>query len=181
MPPCCIDRKLPPLLNAGGAFSIFYSQGDWGLSSLCHAAMSLVQGNAMSVLVLADVDVFTLRQLANWMRHEWAGGIALVTAENRTELVRQELSDYLNRIWYAGGCKDARENNLWIRSSALLNLVVVGPLAIGEKDLPHRCCTYTASLQQSRFVAEKTFLPWRSILHLHAKIKGSAEIFKDWL
>lgn len=181
IPPCCIDRKLPPLLKSGGPCSVFYSQGDWGLHKLWHAASSLVNGIALTVLVVNTLDVYTLRSIEHHLRMEWSGGFILITKEDCTELVKSELNKYLNQIWYCPKVEAAAENNLWIRSTPLMSLYVSGPMAISDATLPKRVCTYNASFDRTDVIAKQAFRPWRSMARLHATIKGNNDIFVDWV
>ena len=181
IPPCCIDKLLPHVISSGGSCSIFYSQGDWGLPKLLHAVTCMVKGNALTILVVRDLNVFMLRRLSTELAREWSGGLAIVTQTEVTDMIKSELQEHLSRVWYAGGIDEAAQSNMWIRSTDLLNLVVSGPLATTEEELPHRLCTYTASLQRNPNVAKMAFKPWRSILRLHATIQGDNDIFKDWL
>lgn len=178
IPPCCIDRKLPPIVRAGGPCSFFYSQGDWGVAKLWGALASLVSGtdgNTLCVLVIDDVDEFLLRIIANYMDRRWIRAMVLITSTDRTSMVKAGLSGCLDSICYCGNRDEAKHSNLWIRSNGKLSLAVVGPLDKGSGN--KHFCSYTASLSQNfdRMVA--LFRPWRSIVRLHASIKGKDPLF----
>ena len=135
IPPCCIDRKLPPIVRAGGPCSFFYSQGDWGVAKLWGALASLVSGtdgNTLCVLVIDDVDEFLLRIIANYMDRRWIRAMVLITSTDRTSMVKDGLSGCLDSIFYCGNRDEAKHSNLWIRSNGKLSLAVVGPLDKGS-------------------------------------------------
>lgn len=182
IPPCCIDRKLPPVVRAGGPCSFFYSQGDWGVAKLWGALASLVsgaEGNALCVLVIDDVDEFLLRIMANYMDRRWIRALILVTSTDRLQMVRDVLPGYLDSICYCGNRTEAMHSNLWIRTNGKLSLAVVGPLDKGGGS--KHFCSYTASLSPNfdRMVA--LFRPWRSMVRLHASIRGRDPLFDLFL
>ena len=185
MPPCCIDRKLPPLIKSGGACSFFYSQGDWGLQKLWNAASSLVPNTSFSFLAVETLDVYALRFIRTYFERGWIRAIAIVTADQCHDIIKTELSKYLDRVWYCGRQKMAAYSNLWIRTSHTEALVISGPLSHTE-GMKHPCA-YTASLTSvnmghlTEHRSYQAFLPWRSMLRLHANIKGTDKAFQGWL
>ena len=178
IPPCCIDRKLPPIVRAGGPCSFFYSQGDWGVAKLWGALASLVSGtdgNTLCVLVIDDVDEFLLRLIAKYIDRQWLRALILITSTDRLQMVKDGLQGRIDNICYCGNRTEAKHSNLWIRTDGKLSLAVVGPLDKGNGN--NHFCSYTASLSQNfdRMVA--LFRPWRSIVRLHASIKGKDPLF----
>lgn len=181
IPPCCIDRKLPPVIQSG-ACAYFYSMGDWGLQKLWNAVSHLVPGQPFTLLAIPALDVYTLRFIKEYFDHGWLGGIALITASDNTDIVKGELSHYIDKVWYAPSLESAQEAQLWIRSSNLTTMVVSGPITHHDKhEGGHKFCSYTSSLTNNTNIAQRAFQPWRSMLRLHATIKGNNEIFDGWL
>lgn len=191
MPPCCIDLKLPPLIKSGGDCTFFYSQGDWGLQKLWTAASLLVGGAAFTFLAVETLDVYAVRFIRTYLERGWIRAIAIVTADQCHDIVKAELGMYLDRVWYCGKQPMSAYSNLWIRASDTESLVISGPISHSE-GVGHPCA-YTASYlcvnpkkkkQSSVNVnarASQAFLPWRSILRIHASIKGKDAAFSGWL
>ena len=180
IPPCCIDQKLPHVIQSGSCV-YFYSRGDWGLQQLWAAVSQLVSGSALCVLVVHTVDVHTLRFLKTYFDRGWMGALVLITSTDDTAIVKSELSAYLGNLWYCPNAEDASRNQLWIRSSNLTTMVISGPITIAERFAETAMCSYTSSLSTSDITAKRAFLPWKSICHIHAKIKGKSSLFEGWV
>lgn len=187
IPPCCIDKKLPPLIKNGGSCTFFYSQGDWGLAKLWNAVSCLVESSQFTFLSVEMLDVEILRFIRNYLDKGWIRGIAIVTSKDCTDIVKDELSGLLDRVWYAPNVSAATHSNVWIRTSGTRSLVVSGPLSIKELGSGH-FSAYSAHyhlVQQPEELYDNTtmqsFRPWRSMLRLHATIKGKDYAFEGWL
>ena len=78
----------------------FYSNGDWNAEKLMWATAWLVEGPAMTVLLMRSVDVYFCRYLRQCLQRDWTVAIALVTADDCSELVYRELDGYADRVIY---------------------------------------------------------------------------------
>lgn len=193
IPPCCIHKQLPDLIRQGGAYSVFYSQGDWGLPKLTYAVESMVSSQGQSVttiLVMPDATLTTARYIEKELNMGWSSAIILVTATDQTELLRKNISaEHLPHITYCPGRKEAESNNLWIRMSDESHLMIIGPIQ-PEDSGPRRVCTYTSNYAQSYSPAKanaafasmkQAFAPWRSMIRLHATLRGTDPLLDLWL
>ena len=197
IPPCCIHRQLPDLIRQGGAFSVFYSQGDWGLPKLTFAVERLVSSQdeqVVTILVLPDVTLDTVRYLERELRMHWSSAIILITATDQTELIRSNLQpDHLSHLTYCPGRPEAEHSNLWLRQSSRQHMLILGPLTPDDAG-PRRVSAYTASYGDSEPGAtsnsslliphsslKSAFLPWRSMVRLHATIRSSDPLLDAWL
>lgn len=193
IPPCCIHKQLPALIRQGGAFSVFYSQGDWGLPKLNFAVENMVSScgvHVSTILVMPDATLETARFIEQDLRMRWSEVIILVTASDQTELLRKNISpEYLTRFTYCPSRPAAETSNLWIRRSDESHLMIIGP--IFPTDGGHtRVCSYTANYSEQSSPARSTFAlqqmkaafaPWRSMIRLHATMRGTHPLFDLWL
>ena len=195
--PCCIQNQLPGVIRESGSFGMFYSQGDWGVPKLWNAVESLVpsqEADVVTVLVLPDLNLPFVRLIERELRMGWSKAFMLVTATDCTALLEANLSaEYLNRITYAPRQYAANKCNLWIRWSNRAALMVSGPLTADDAG-PKCYCQYTShfealdpdelpsrlSVVPSRSVMQ-AFAPWRSMLRLHASLRGNSPFFAPWL
>lgn len=191
--PCCIDKKLPPLITEGKDCSFFTSQGDWGLEKLWHAVSLLVPSQSIydennrivrcevfSLLTLPDVNEYTLRFIRNYLDKHWIQALALVVGEEgRYEMVCKELEGLLDRVWFADGRREAVDSNAWIRSTVSQSLVITGPIHHGEGN--GRFCQYTSSYSHDPSRAHQAFEPYRRVLRLKASVKGTDPLFDFWV
>lgn len=194
--PCCIQKQLPILIRDMGEYGMFYSQGDWGVPKLLEAVESLVpsQGTeVMSVFVLETLSQSFVRRIERDLRMGWSQAFIIVTNSNNTQMLQDLLSpDDLDRICYCPSQPAAVHCNLWIRWSPQSSLVVSGPLTPTDVG-PKRYCQYSThyvvqnesddaapSIVPSRRVAQ-AFAPWRSMIRLHASIRGNSKYFASWL
>ena len=205
IPPCCIHKQLPDLIRQGGAFSVFYSQGDWGLPKLTYAVESMVPSQWQSVttiLVMPDATLTTARYIERELNMGWSRAIILVTATDQTELLRQNISaEHLPHLTYCPGRKEAETCNLWLRHTPTAHLLITGPIT-PEDSGPRHVCAYTAHYAEPRahsaspsrseaFDAEapvpipqhlkQAFAPWRSMIRLHATLRGTDPLLDLWL
>lgn len=192
--PCCIDKKLPPLIYDGGECSFFFSYGDWGLEKLWTAVSHLVPSdydldpeskavtgcNVFTLITLPTVDVYTLRFIRNHLSHHWIHALALIISDTgKEEIVRSELKGFEDRLWYCEGRREAADSNLWIRSTVQQTLVVAGPIHHGNGD--GRFCQYTASYSTSSAGAMQAMIPYSRVLRMRALIKGRDPLFDMWI
>lgn len=190
---CCIDKKLPPLLERGRELTFFHSQGDWGLEKLWHAVTSMVPSQPVfdennhivkcevfTLLSLPTVNEYTLRFIRKYLEKHWIQALCLVIADkDKDEMVKTELKGFEDRIWFVGGRREAEDSNLWIRSTVTDTLVISGPIHHGEGS--KRFCQYTGSYTHHAQYAHQIFEPYRRILRLKAVIRGSDPLFDFWL
>lgn len=123
--PCCIQNQLPQLMQAKKC-GCFYSNGDWGAEKLMWATAWLVDGPAMTVLLMRSVDVYFLRYLRQCLQREWTAAIALATKENCEELVNGELKGYADKVIYT--CRPNLQAQGYYRYSSDGCMAVCGPL-----------------------------------------------------
>lgn len=95
--PCCINNELPPI--ARQPFAYFQSNGDWLLKDLMAAVGQLVP-DAVCLITIPEVDVFTLRTLNTYLVKGWFKALLLVTNKPQTELVKNELAGNLDKVCY---------------------------------------------------------------------------------
>lgn len=199
IPPCCIDKQLPSLVRTGADFCCFYSQGDWGLSKLVHALSSMVssrQAEVATILVLQDINRNVIKHIEKDLKMNWSSVFIIVTSTDRTVVINDVLSDdLLDRVYYCPSRPEAGYCNMWIRSSSCEHLIITGPIGIGDENIG-RVCSYTSSYyqrdkkasqsEQDRLDAiwkarlSQAFAPWRSLCRIHASIRGTHHLFKDW-
>ena len=191
--PCCIDKKLPPLLERGRELTFFHSQGDWGLEKLWHALTAMVasqpvfdennkivKSETFTLLTLRTANEYTLRFIRKYMEKHWIQALCLVLADkDKDEMVKAELQGFEDRICYVGGRREAEDCNVWIRSTDEQTLVITGPVDIGEGN--GRFCQYTGSYTHNQQYARQAFEPFRRILRLKAVMKGSDPLLDKWL
>ena len=216
IPPCCIHKQLPDLIRQGGAYSVFYSQGDWGLPKLTYAVESMVSSQGQSVttiLVIPDATLTTARYIEKELNMGWSRAIILVTATDQTELLRQNISaEHLPHLTYCPGRKEAETSNLWIRHTATSHLLITGSIH-PEDTAPRHVCAYTAHFVESKAKRaqsnaatvvpvghaqsepegfpegqttlpqrlKQAFAPWRSMIRLHATLRGTDPLLDLWL
>lgn len=193
IPPCCIHKQLPDLIRQGGAYSVFYSQGDWGLPKLTYAVESMVSSQGTSVttiLVMPDATLTTARYIEKELNMGWSSAIILVTATDQTEFLQKNVSaDLLPHLVYCPKRKEAESSNLWIRRSDESHLMITGPI-MPEDSGPRRVCCYTSNYvccysQAKANIALSTmkqaFAPWRSMIRLHATLRGTDPLLDLWL
>lgn len=195
--PCCIQNQLPAILRESGSYGMFYSQGDWGVPKLWNAVSSLVSSqdaDVVTVIVMPDINLNFVRIIEREFRMGWSKAVMLVTASDCTSLLEANLSpEHLDCITYAPRQYAANKCNLWIRWSQRAALTICGPLTHTD-DGPKCYCQYTShyedpandelpssiSATPSRAVMQ-AFAPWRSMLRLHATIRGKSHYFAPWL
>lgn len=132
--PCCIDNQLPKLMQSKSS-GCFYSNGDWGAEKLIWATAWMVEGSAMTVLLMQSVDVYFLRYLRQCLQRGWTSAIALATKDDCTELVEKELKGYQDCVLYAH-----REN---ICTQGYYRHGIGGCMAVcGRLDEPRLFCQY---------------------------------------
>lgn len=217
IPPCCIHKQLPGLIRQGGAFSVFYSHGDWGLPKLTYAVESLVPSQGQSVttiLVMPDATLATVRYIARELNMGWSCAIILVTASDQTAFLRKNISPgHLPHLTYCPKRPAANSSNLWIRRSDESHLLITGPIR-PEDNNPAHASQYTASYaaeyapdkavlmaeyesdeaRQAAIDADiarqkaaafatlrQAFAPWRSMIRLHATLRGTDPLLDLWL
>lgn len=205
IPPCCIDKQLPGLIREAGPNAVWYSQGDWGLSRLTHSVETLVPSYdqkldtrhpVVTALVMTDASLPTLRYIQKELRMRWSSVVILVTGTDRTKMLQDNLSEAeLQRIWYCPNRIEAHHDycNLWLRWSPAASLLITGPMSDSEKGVGRFCC-YTSSFFENidppsspdEKIIPGSFLrralaPWRSMLRLHATIRGGDPQFQDWI
>jgi len=124
--PCCIDSQLPKLLREH-PMVFFQSNGDWNVSKLMKAVACMVDGHDI-LLALPEVDIDLLRFLYYWFGRGWINHLSLITTNDQSDLIRQELPDRLKNISY---CYD------WLIIDSLIclygeknSLVIQGPMLL---------------------------------------------------
>ena len=195
--PCCIQNQLPEIIRESGRFGMFYSQGDWGVPKLWNAVESLVpsqDADVITLLVLPDINLQFVRLIERELRMGWSRAFMLVTATDCTALLEANLSpEHLACVTYAPRQFAANKCNLWIRWSQRAALMVSGPLTHHDEG-PKCYCQYTShyeapstdelpsrlSVVPSRPLMQ-AFAPWRSMLRLHATLRGTSPYFASWL
>lgn len=195
--PCCIQNQLPSLIRAAGSYGMFYSQGDWGVPKLWNAVESLVpsqEADVVTVLVLPDINLPLVRLIERELRMGWSKAFMLVTASDCTALLEANLSpEHLDSITYAPRQYAANKCNLWIRWSSWATLMVSGPLTPSD-DGPKCYCQYTSHYQTivpddtsrpdtviPNSTVMQAFAPWRSMLRLHATLRGKSQHLNPWI
>ena len=184
IPPCCISIHLPPLIRDGGLHATFYSQGDWGLQKLWDSVSMLVDGGRDTIfnaLIVDDVDVFTLRYIRTYFERGWMTAMLLITSTDRTDIVRTELSDYLDQVQYVPSRTEALHGNLWVRSNGRHTLTILGPIPTSDEGNGHFCAYSSCYEFPSVDHAKQSLTPWRSISHLHSSIRGNHPLLKQWV
>lgn len=187
MPPCCMHWRLPKLLRLN-KHPYFLSEGDWGLAKLWHAASLLVPSRepVFTLLVMEQVDEFSLNLIKENLAHKWIQAIALVTEQDCLPLVQKHLAGFLDRVWYVGNRPEAGgERGFWLRTNGTLALTIMGPIHHGE-GFGH-ICQYSGQYEEkepSAFFGDNVVHPlmvYRSILRVHSKLKGNDPLFKTYL
>lgn len=91
MEPCCIENALPRLLKRH-PLATWQSNGDILFSHIIKAVSWLAGNRLIVFLVMPVVNIEVLRVLAWYWRRGWlGGGVAILTASDQTELIKNEL------------------------------------------------------------------------------------------
>ena len=163
--PCCISRKLPPLLKKQ-PFTFFQTNGDVTVSKLLEAVSYLAGINQLVfVLVVPQVDVFLLRELYFYFARGWYGGLLLLTAEDQAKLVRNELAGVLDKVAY--GCHPQVKEGAMAVVGEKMSVYLQGRMPLTIDD--HSLCTYTAYLGNDGQVlrsAMEAYFPKIRLSHL---------------
>ena len=103
--PCCCERQLPQLIKSrmkdGEAFAFFATNGDVLLSHLLKSVSYLAGNQHRLLIALPEIDIEGLRVLAHFLGRGWTQELQIVTREVQDELIRAELSEYIEKIQYA--------------------------------------------------------------------------------
>lgn len=94
----CIANKLPEALRKGDRY--FSTNGDVLIPKFMDAVASMCDGKLAVILVCEKVDIPLLRHLAMYFWRNWCHTLFLLTKDNQTMLVQNELGGWLDRTQY---------------------------------------------------------------------------------
>lgn len=172
--PCCIDRHLPELLRKE-PFCFFQSNGDWTVRDLMKA-VSFLAAEGVALLAIPDVNVFLLRTLRTYLVKNWYHSLVLVTREDRTDLVTNEMGSSLSKIRYAF---DRRLNGeIFALAGSERFLAIQGPMPL-DKDfkLCHYAAYYGVSAEHFLSCTEAVV----SIARVSPSITGEDKLIEQFL
>ena len=134
--PCCIHRELPMLMR-GQHYSYFQSNGDWTLQDLMKAISCLVP-ECEAVICMPTVDVYLLRQLRTYLAKGWYTHLTLLTRDDQSELVANEV--HSDKFVYAHHAQVA--DGLFALNNGTDLLVIQGALLLEKDNLLHHYAGY---------------------------------------
>ena len=194
MPPCCIKKKLPPLMREHeGSMVQFYSQGDWGIGRLWEAACHLVSctevtadktvrhvdGKVRMLLVLPNIDYNVLNVVSEYRAKHWADYITVIahTTTLHPEKFAEMTREIKEQVTFRFGLRAASLSPLWLRyeDQSYNALLVTGPMFPTDKLNP-TFATYSATFfdrkkdgtpnEHGRQLVEMTTAVWEEMTRL---------------
>ena len=98
MEPCCVERTLPMLLRKNNGWLPWQTNGDVTADKILKAVAHLAGNEIRLTVVAVSVDVALLRTLAWYFRRGWLKSLTVLTQHDQSELVKNELKDYIAAV-----------------------------------------------------------------------------------